>query len=123
MMRFNREEMFLLMLYNPGTREGLVAELHAMRECLTPGERRLRKLVDRTLEKLSALLNAAYDRLDQLDGALSRQAGDALAQAAYGKDVLLPAMGELRAVVDQLETLTDAGVWPYPSYGELMFRV
>ncbi len=64
MMRFNREEMFLLMLYNPGTREGLVAELHAMRECLTPGERRLRKLVDRTLEKLSALSDEDFDALE-----------------------------------------------------------
>ena len=96
--------------------EGLASRRVACEGLTWTGEARL-------LEKLSALLNAAYDRLDQLDGALSRQAGDALAQAAFCRDTLLPAMGELRAVVDQLETLTDAGVWPYPSYGELMFRV
>ena len=96
--------------------EGLVSRRAACEGLSWTGEARL-------LEKLSALLGAAYDRLDELDGALSRQEGDALAQAAYGKDVLLPAMGELRAVVDQLETITDASVWPYPSYGQLMFQV
>ena len=32
-------------------------------------------------------------------------------------------MEALRAAVDGMETLTDASAWPYPSYGELMFRV
>ena len=32
-------------------------------------------------------------------------------------------MNELRAVVDQMEVDTSAAFWPYPSYGDLMFRV
>ena len=96
--------------------EGLASRRVACEGLTWTGEARL-------LEKLSALLNAAYDRLDQLDGALSRQEGDALAQAAFCRDALLPAMESLRSAVDQLETLTEASAWPYPSYGDLMFRV
>ena len=55
MIRFNREERLLMMLYNPGTRAGLVEELQEMRRQLTSGERRLRKLTDRTLEDFSTL--------------------------------------------------------------------
>jgi glutamine synthetase len=32
-------------------------------------------------------------------------------------------MNELRAVVDQMEVDTASQFWPYPSYGDLMFRV
>ena len=32
-------------------------------------------------------------------------------------------MDALRALVDEMETLTDARCWPYPSYGELLFSV
>ena len=49
--------------------------------------------------------------------------GDILTQATYYKNSVLPAMEALRAAVDGMETLTDASAWPYPSYGELMFRV
>ena len=77
----------------------------------------------RLMEKLSSLLNAAFDKLDALDSAISQAEGDALAQATFCKDTLLPAMEGLRGMVDQMETLTDAKVWPYPSYGDLMFRV
>ena len=64
MTRFSREEKFLMMLYNPGTRIGLIEELQEMRSQLTPGERRLRKLTDRTLEKLSALSDEEFDALE-----------------------------------------------------------
>ena len=34
---FTRDERIMMMLYNPGTRAGLIAELEAMRLQLTPG--------------------------------------------------------------------------------------
>lgn len=64
MTRFTREELFLMMLYNPGTRAGLIAELQGVRNCLTPGERRLRKLVDWTLDKLTAISDQEFDALE-----------------------------------------------------------
>lgn len=32
-------------------------------------------------------------------------------------------MAALRATVDEAETQTAAGCWPYPTYGELLFSV
>ena len=61
---FTFDEINLMMLYNPGTRTGLIEELQKMRCQLTPGERRLRKLTDRTLEKLSALSDEEFDALE-----------------------------------------------------------
>ena len=37
---FTKDEMICMMLYNPGTREGLMAELEAMRSQLTPASPR-----------------------------------------------------------------------------------
>ena len=33
------------------------------------------------------------------------------------------AMERLRAAVDQLETITSARYWPYPSYTDLLFSI
>jgi len=49
---FTRDEKMMMMLYNPGTRAGLIAELEAMRLQLTPRERRLECLSRSVLEKL-----------------------------------------------------------------------
>lgn len=43
--------------------------------------------------------------------------------AHYFHDVIIPAMGELRAPVDALEMIVDKEMWPMPSYGDLMFEV
>ena len=39
------------------------------------------------------------------------------------KDVVMPAMMELRTPVDKLEMLVDKEAWPMPSYGDLIFEV
>ena len=36
---------------------------------------------------------------------------------------VIPIMGELRAAVDAMETLTASNIWPVPTYGDMMFRV
>ena len=46
-----------------------------------------------------------------------------LDQARFYKDAVLAAMAQLRTVVDTLETHTAADVWPYPSYGDLLYSV
>ena len=32
-------------------------------------------------------------------------------------------MGKLREVVDELETLVPKEIWPYPTYGEILYSV
>ncbi len=61
---FTRDEKMMMMLYNPGTRAGLVAELEAMRLQLTPRERRLERLSRSVLEKLGNMTDAEFDSLD-----------------------------------------------------------
>lgn len=46
-----------------------------------------------------------------------------LVQAAYCHEEVVPAMGKLRKPVDELEMVVDKGIWPMPSYGDLIFEV
>lgn len=61
---FTRDERIMMMLYNPGTRAGLIAELEAMRLQLTPSERRLERLSRSVLDKLDGMTEAEFDSLD-----------------------------------------------------------
>ena len=64
MTKFTRDEMICMMLYNPGTRAGLMAELEAMRSQLTPQERRLRRLSKGSRDKLAGMTDGALDSLN-----------------------------------------------------------
>ncbi len=48
---------------------------------------------------------------------------DSTEQSLFYKDHILTAMAELRRAGDQLESLTAADFWPFPTYGELLFGV
>ncbi len=63
-MDFSGEEQFLMMLYNPGSRLGLIAELHTMKEQLTFGEKRLSRLANRVIAKLEKITDEEFDSLD-----------------------------------------------------------
>ena len=43
--------------------------------------------------------------------------------ASYYRDSIFTKMNELRAVVDELETITPRRFWKYPSYGEMLYSV
>ena len=75
--------------------------------------------------RLGGLTAKALKCAKELESVVSRIAeyGGALAQADFCRDELLPAMAALRAVVDELETLTASAYWPCPTYGELLFSV
>lgn len=76
--------------------------------------RRLSGLTDRIADETAAL--------DQLMAQL-HTAADGAETACRIRDEVLPAMAALRATVDEAETQTAAGCWPYPTYGELLFSV
>lgn len=61
---FSPEEEMLMMLYSPGTRPGLIAELEAMKSQLTKGERRLRLLTESVLAKLAQISDEEFLQLD-----------------------------------------------------------
>ena len=70
-----------------------------------------------TPEQISGLQVAAARITDPVNDYLLRDI------ACRIRDQVLPAMAALRATVDEAETQTAAGCWPYPSYGELLFSV
>ena len=51
LMNFNGEELMLMILYNPGTRLGLMQELRLMQCYLLPDETALRELSEQQREK------------------------------------------------------------------------
>ena len=63
-MNFNHEELMLMMLYNTGTRLGLVQELRLMQCYLMPDETALRELAESVIEKLKLLTDAEFDELE-----------------------------------------------------------
>ena len=78
------------------------------------------------IKRLSGLQDCAYKKLAALDNAIIgvKEVGeDPIEVATYYKDSVITAMTDLRAVVDEMETLVSSDYWPYPSYGDLMFRV
>lgn len=78
------------------------------------------------LEKLSALLDLTYERVTALEEAVAgakESCRDVLESAAYYRDSVLSAMEALRAAVDQMEEIVASKYWPYPNYGDLMFKV
>ncbi|MBE6641365.1 MAG: glutamine synthetase type III [Ruminococcaceae bacterium] len=77
------------------------------------------------LEKLSALEEKLYDKMEKLKE-LSLEAAklkkDIYRLACYYCDVVIPAMNELRSVADELEMHVPQDVWPYPSIGDMIFK-
>ena len=62
-MNFNGEELMLMMLYNSGTRLGLMQELRLMQCYLLPDETALRELSEGVIEKLKLMSDADFDEV------------------------------------------------------------
>ncbi len=62
--RFTKEESMLMMLYNPGSREGLIRELAGMKVQLAPEEKKLAKLTDKVSGKLKSMDDETFEGLD-----------------------------------------------------------
>lgn len=63
-MNFDHEELMLMMLYNPGTRLGLIQELRLMQCYLAPDEVALRELSERVIKKLKLLTDAEFGEVE-----------------------------------------------------------
>ena len=63
-MQFSKDEWFLMMLYNPGNRVGLIKALTEMQSELTGRDRNLKKWTASVLEKLKKMSDTEFDELD-----------------------------------------------------------
>ena len=72
--------------------------------------------------RLLAQMRRALTELIRVTEACAGVAGAGACARAY-RDQVVPAMAALRAPADQLEMLVDKDLWPFPSYGDLIFEV
>ena len=63
---FTDDELTLMLLYNPGTREGLLQELRKMQTQLSAGDSRLRCWTCSVLNKLQAMSDEEFEQLELL---------------------------------------------------------
>ena len=76
-------------------------------------------------QRLSTLNSEAFARTKELEGelaAVKKLVGAENVAKAYAKRVLTK-MAELRAIVDEMESITAKEYWPLPAYGDLLFSV
>lgn len=64
MMDFTNDEMNLMCIYDTGSRTGLINALSEMRKELDADEAALRELIDSVLNKLSAIPDEDYAKLE-----------------------------------------------------------
>ena len=79
------------------------------------------KLASRVSE-ICSYLDDAVNKLDSLVIAAC-DIKDILGSARYYRDTIFSSMQSLRAVADELEMNVPEDMWPFPTYGDLMFRV
>ena len=81
------------------------------------------------LSKVSSLTSSIYKKTCALEKAvldakeLSASGADSSKISMFYREKVFAAMGELRACADELEVITPKEMWPFPSYGDLLYSV
>ena len=78
-----------------------------------------------SLKMLTALIGAAHRTVKKLEQDLltSKSVDDMVELAEFYKSTILDDMRELRIAVDEMETVSSAEAWPYPTYADILFSV
>lgn len=78
-----------------------------------------------TLKTVCALLGTAHRAVKKTEEDLvtAKSIKDMAELAEFYKTTVLGDMRTLRIACDEMETVSSAEIWPYPSYGELLFGV
>ena len=80
---------------------------------------------EKQLQQIATLCNALYQRVETLNTAVVNTRDHEInieERAQYYKNNIFTGMQELRAVADELETLVAEDYWPFPTYGDLLFK-
>ena len=77
------------------------------------------------IRRLSELMGMASKTVRTLEDAILASATISGVEelSNFSRDSIFATMNELRIYVDEMETMTSAEYWPYPSYGEMLFSV
>ena len=81
------------------------------------------KAQSKVLGDLCTLIDSLQVNIVTLEEAVDKASSisDVVKQAEAYRDLVVPAMGAVRGVADQLETIVDAEVWPLPTYAQMLF--
>ena len=80
------------------------------------------------LKKVSCLTSCIYNKTEKLEQEVlaarkTADSGDSSKTAKFFREHVFAAMNELRACADELEVFTPKELWPFPSYGDLLYSV
>ncbi len=105
----------------------LPAATRYLNELVTTAQRadsvglRVEGIVD-TARKLSDLIDELRSKLDVLIEQNAELGGDTVhSKAEHMRENIIPAMGQVRGVVDRLEKVVPDDVWPIPTYRDMLF--
>jgi len=75
------------------------------------------------LDNICSLIATLKKDITRLENEVEegRKISDTIKLARFSIDKIIPAMQALRKTSDELETVTDAELWPIPSYAEMLF--
>ncbi len=77
------------------------------------------------IDRLSKGVSTLYEDTEELEKQVhtAKAFEDKKEQAFFFCEKVLPLMNDIRVVSDELETYTPKDLWPFPSYGELLFSI
>jgi glutamine synthetase len=102
--------------------ESLVALSMAKQLILPAGYRYQGELAAVAASMKQAGLKVHTESLDRVTTLVNHpENGDVLLHAKHHRDVIIPAMNEVRKVADELETVIADDLWPLPTYQEILF--
>jgi glutamine synthetase len=78
--------------------------------------------VDELVGAMESLIEEFVFAIDKLDGANDGHPDvEGIKHAEYMRDIVIPAMDDVRAVADRLEKVVADDLWPLPKYSEMLF--
>jgi glutamine synthetase len=80
---------------------------------------------EKLVRRLSTICSCADEICAKLETEVPRvrHIKDAILRSEECRDLILPTMNSLRALLDEAETVTSSKYWPFPNYGELLYGI
>jgi glutamine synthetase len=80
---------------------------------------------EKLITRLSSLAEELCKLTSELDTAVHSRSSfsSALDEATYYRDVVIAKMTDVRRIADELEYRVGEKYWPYPTYGDLLFKI
>ena len=80
---------------------------------------------EKLLRRLCSICGDADEICTKLETEVPRvrHIKDAVKRSEECRDLILPTMNDLRALLEEAETITASKYWPFPTYGELLYGI